>query len=67
MWCVGGGVSRVGECPHPASALCAVVHRPLVSILVHDAVVDADTAVDADRVLAQLVLVDLGKMCREHS
>ena len=45
---------------HLTSALGAVVDGPLVSVLVHDAVVDADAAVNADAVLNQLVLVRLG-------
>lgn len=50
--------------PHLTSALGAVVHGPLVPVLVHDAVVDADAAVDADAVLNQLVLVGLGERKR---
>lgn len=64
--CVGGGGREGRACPHPTSALGAVVHRPLVSVLVHDAVVDANAAVDADAVFARLVLVDLGKTRGEN-
>lgn len=41
------------------SALSAVVYRPLVSVLVHDAVMDADAVVDANAILYQLVLICL--------
>lgn len=44
---------------HLTSALSAVVYRPLVSVLVHDAVMDADAVVDANAVLYQLVLICL--------
>lgn len=44
---------------HLTSALGAVVHRPLVSVLVHDAVMDADAVVDANAILYQLVLICL--------
>lgn len=45
--------------PHLTRALGAVVHGPLVSVLAHNAVVDADAAVDPDAGLDQLVLVRL--------
>lgn len=45
---------------HLTSALGAVVDGPLVSVLVHDAVVEADAAVNADAGLNQLVLIRLG-------
>lgn len=44
---------------HLTSALGAVVNGPLVFVLVHDAVVDADTAVNAKTGLNQLVLIRL--------
>lgn len=49
-----------GGGPHLTGALGAVVDRPLVLVLAHDSVVDADAAVDADAVFNQLVLVRLG-------
>lgn len=48
------------------SALGAVVHRPLVSVLVHDAVMDADAVVDADAILYQLVLVCLWRGVKQR-
>lgn len=44
---------------HLASTLGAVVDSPLVFVLVHNAVVDADAAANADAVHDQLVLVRL--------
>lgn len=45
---------------HLTSALGAVVHRPLMLVLVHDAIVDADTTMDAKAGLNQRVLISLG-------
>lgn len=44
---------------HLTSALCAVVDGPLVSVLAHNAIVDADAAVYTDAVFNQLVLICL--------
>lgn len=44
---------------HLTSALGAVVNGPLVFVLVHDAVVDADATVNAKTGLNQLVLIRL--------
>jgi hypothetical protein len=41
---------------HLALALGAVIHGPLLAVLVHDAVVDAHAAVDVDAVPNVLVL-----------
>lgn len=49
---------------HLTSALGAVIDGPLISVLVHNAVVDADAAVNANAVLNQLVLIRLGGKCR---
>lgn len=49
---------------HLTSALGAVINGPLISVLVHNAVVDADAAVNANAVLNQLVLIRLGGRCR---
>lgn len=65
MW--GGSGGGGGGCPHPTSALGAVVHRPLVSVLVHDAIVDANAAVDTNSVFTGLVLIHLWKTSREHN
>lgn len=54
-----GGATRGGR-PHLTRALGAVVNGPLVFVLAHDPVVDADAAVDADAVFNQLVLIRLG-------
>lgn len=45
--------------PHLTSALSAVVDLPLFSVLVHDAIMDADAVVDTNVVLYQLVLICL--------
>lgn len=45
--------------PHLTSALCTVIDRPLVFVLAHNAVMDADASVNADAVVNQLVLVCL--------
>lgn len=45
---------------HLTSALGAVIDGPLILVLVHNAVVDADTAVNTNAVLNQLVLIRLG-------
>lgn len=44
---------------HLTSALSAVVYLPLFSVLVHDAIMDADAVVDTDVALYQLVLICL--------
>lgn len=49
---------------HLTSALGAVIDGPLGSVLVHNAVVDADATVNANAVLDQFVLVRLGGRCR---
>lgn len=51
---------------HLTSALGAVIHRPLISVLVHNAIVDADATVNTNAVLYQLVLIRLGGRCRRH-
>lgn len=52
--------TRCWEHTHLTSALCAVVHGPLISVLVNDPVVDTDTAVNVDAAFDQLVLIRLG-------
>lgn len=44
-----------------AGALGAAVHAPLVLVVVHDAVVDADPAVDVHLVFHQRTLLRLGE------
>lgn len=44
---------------HLTSALGAVIHGPLISVLVHNAIVDADAAVNTNVVLNQLSLICL--------
>lgn len=44
---------------HLTCALSAVVHGPLISVLAHNAIVDADAAVDVDAAFNQLVLIGL--------
>lgn len=51
---------------HLTSALGTVIHRPLMLVLVHDAIVDADATMDAKAVLNQRVLISLGEKCRKH-
>lgn len=51
---------------HLTSALGAVVHSPLISVLVHDTVVDADTTMNTDVVHNQLVLIRLGGRGGRH-
>lgn len=50
-----------GGDPHLTSALGAVVHGPLVSVLADDAVVDTDATVDANAGFNQLVFIRLWK------
>lgn len=51
---------------HLTSALGAVIHRPLISVSVHDAIVDADATVNAKTVLKELVLIRLGGKWRHR-
>lgn len=75
--CVQVQTSQIIECipftrvfkylrSHLTSALGAVIHGPLVSVLVHNAIVDADPTVNADTVLYQLVLIRLGGRCKRN-
>lgn len=44
---------------HLAGALSAAVHRPLIFVLVHDAVVDANATVDVDLIFQQSAVLRL--------
>lgn len=46
---------------HLTSALGAAIHRPLILVPVHDAIVDADATMDAKAGLNQRILISLGR------
>lgn len=50
---------------HLTSALSAVIHCPLILVLVHDAIVDADATMDAKAGLNQRVLISLGRKVKK--